>query len=66
MSTALRGPSAKEQASVSPGRKQAMPPAHAPWRHFARHYLEMAAVMGLGIWQCWRSPSCAREVMLPT
>jgi len=40
MGTTLREPPLKEQAG---------PQAHESWRHFARHYVEMAAVMGIGM-----------------
>ena len=39
----------KEDTAVSPDRKRAEPRGHAPWDRFARHYLEMAAVMGIGM-----------------
>jgi cytochrome bd-type quinol oxidase subunit 2 len=49
MSTALRDSSIDEHgAEATPVESEARLQRH-PWRHFARHYLEMAAVMGIGM-----------------
>lgn len=49
MSTALRDPSIDEQQAEAIAGELAARLPHHPWRHFARHYLEMAAIMGIGM-----------------
>jgi deazaflavin-dependent oxidoreductase (nitroreductase family) len=49
MKTALRDTSIHEEPTEFTGVEVTVPSPHHPWRHFARHSLEMTAVMGLGM-----------------
>jgi deazaflavin-dependent oxidoreductase (nitroreductase family) len=49
MNTVVRDPPIHEEPIGSMGRDVTAPLPHHPWRHFARHSLEMTAVMGIGM-----------------